>query len=377
MQLHSDPSVIDLGVGQPQPALLPLERLGEAAAATFKAGEPDFLQYGAEQGDAYFRELLAKFLTQGYDFPTAAEHLFITNGASMGLDLICTLYTRPGDVIFVEEPTYFLALRIFQDHYLRPIPLPVDGEGLSMQALEQALTQYHPRLLYTIPTCQNPSGATLSPARRARLVQLSRAHNFLIVADEVYHFLQYHDSPPPALPAFAPPEDLVNIVSLGSFSKILAPGLRLGWILTNPARASALAQSGLLASGGGMNPFTSAVVGEMLENGQLAANLAELRSVYAGRIQALEAALQRFMPDSPFLAPTGGYFFWVRLPPGLEAKSLQPLAEKHKVSFRSGALFSTQGEQADYIRLSISYYPSETLVEGVRRLSLALDELRQ
>jgi DNA-binding transcriptional MocR family regulator len=369
-QMHIDPGVIDLGVGQPQLELLPFERLRRAAARCFETNDAGFLQYGAEQGDGYLRQALARFLAQEYAFPVAPETLFITNGASSGLDLTCTLFTRPGDVIFVEEPTYFLALRIFADHHLRPVPVAVDEHGLVPEALAEALKTHRPALLYTIPSFQNPSGCTLSAERRQHLALLSREHGFLIVADEVYHLLYFNAAPPPA---FASQAGVGNIVSLGSFSKILAPGLRLGWIQTDAARARAYAACGLLDSGGGLNPFTSAVVRGLVESGELKAHIAELCAVYRERVAAMHAALQTHLPGALYQVPQGGYFFWVRLPGGRDAAALAQRAGQFKVSFRPGMRFSIGGGLADFVRLCFACYPSEQLVEGVARLGRALE----
>ena len=235
------------------------------------------------------------------------QTLLLTHGASGALDLLCTLYTRPGDVIFVEQPTYFLALRIFADHGLRPVAVPVDDDGLDVDALEMQLKELrtappdqhpappdqYPAALYTIPTYQNPSGRTLSAERRRRLAELSVEYGFLLIADEVYHLLSYGDPPPPSMLACARRAGAERqTFSLGSFSKILAPGLRLGWIQAHPERVAELAGCGLLDSGGGLAPFGGALTRALVESGSLAENIAELRRVYAARVQALDAALR-------------------------------------------------------------------------------------
>ncbi len=369
-QMHVDPNVIDLGVGQPQLDLLPLQRIRKAAEMRFAQNNPDFLQYGAEPGDGYLRNALASLLSKGYGFPVDMDTIFITNGASLGLDLICTLYTRPGDLVFVEEPSYFLALRIFADHHLQPVAIPVDEDGLMIEALEAALEKMHPALLYTVPTFQNPSGCTLSQERRQRLASLSLQHDFMIIADEVYHFLNYTRQPPTALAGFA---SQGNIFSLGSFSKILAPGLRLGWIQTAAPRVKALASCGLLDSGGGMNPFTSAIVRGLLETGELEANIEELRTVYGHRLAVLDAALHTELPDSHFQTPQGGFFIWLRLPGRLNAREFLPRAEAFRVSYKPGEAFSSRGKLHDYVRLCFAFYEAEKLAEGVNRLKKALD----
>ncbi|MGL4648586.1 MAG: aminotransferase class I/II-fold pyridoxal phosphate-dependent enzyme, partial [Caldilineaceae bacterium] len=178
--------VIDLGLGHPNDDLLPLAQMAQAAAHRLAQGDPAFLQYGAEAGSAPLRVALASFLRQATQTPAAPDSLFMTNGVSQALDLICTQFTRPGNLVLVEEPTYFLALRIFADHDLRVSAVAVDAEGLDVDALGARLRAgERPTLLYPIPTHQNPAGVTLSAARRERLVALSSAFGFRIVADEV------------------------------------------------------------------------------------------------------------------------------------------------------------------------------------------------
>ena len=182
---------IDLGMGNPDFNLLPDEILRLASEKAFTKGINASLQYGREQGNGYFRVALADFLTGSLDKKVDADSLFISTGSSSALNLLTTLYTKAGDTVFVEEPTYFLALRIFADHGLRVISIPIDEEGLNADALEDELKKYQPKLLYTIPTFQNPSGHTLSLERREKLIELAEKHDFLIVADEVYHLLPY------------------------------------------------------------------------------------------------------------------------------------------------------------------------------------------
>ena len=369
-QSHAAPDVIDFGLGHPARDLLPLAALQEAAQHVFALGDPDFLQYGLEQGNPHFRAALAAFLGQAYGAPVAPEALFVSNGVSQALDLACTLFTQPGDVVLVEEPSYFLALRIFADHGLRAVSVPMDAAGLLPDAVEDAARLHRPRLLYTIPTHQNPTGITLAAERRARLIEASREHGFLIVADEVYHLLSYGAPPPPPLATWA---DGGSVIALGSFSKILAPGLRLGWVQAAPEHVQRLVGSGLLDSGGGLNPFTSAIVGSALETGLQARQVARLRDVYRRRVAALDAALRIHLGGAASWAvPEGGYFFWLRLPEGVDAERLAPHAATHKVGFRSGARFSSRDGLHGYVRLSFAYYDDSQLAEGAARLGRAL-----
>lgn len=370
LQSTVPPHLIDLGVGNPGPELLPLDLLRQAAAHALAQGDPSPLQYGYEAGDVRFREALAAFLKAQYSLKIDPSQLFASNGVSQALDLLCTLRTAPGDVVFVEEPTYFLALRIFADHRLRVVGLPTDEHGLVIEALEEALKRQRPTLLYIIPTHQNPSGATLPLERRRRLVELSQRHGFTVLADEVYHCLSYGVPSPPPMASFV---DSGTVLSLGSFSKILAPGLRLGWVQGRADRLQRLAQCGLLDSGGGLNPFTAAVVRSALESGRQGQHLDRLRQVYAGRLAALDAALQRHLAGPlTYRRPDGGFFIWARLVDGRDAEALLETAQAHGVSFRPGVRFSSHGGLGDALRLCFAYYDEERLSDGVIRLAEAI-----
>ena len=364
-QMDIPPRFIDLGMGNPDLDLLPLELLRQAAETLFAAGDRRSLQYGLEQGNGYFRCALAEFLTRAYGTNVDPGLLFVTAGASSALDLLCTLYTRPGDMIFVEEPSYFLALRIFEDHGLRVVPIPMDNDGMDLDMLGEKLAEFRPKFIYIIPTFQNPSGLTLSQARREKLVEWAQCYNFLVVADEVYHFLPYTQTPPQAFAAFA--DDVEQVISVNSFSKILAPGLRLGWIQAHGAVIERLAGSGLLDSGGGMNPFMSALVRGVIESGGLEKNIASLRMEYAGRLKALDAALRQHLPAVKYTLPQGGFFFWVNLP-GVDVAVLRRKARGFKVDLRQGALFSSRMGKQDFMRLSFCFYGPKAIEEGVKRL---------
>lgn len=369
-QFYIPPGFIDLGLGDPQLSLLPLDLLRAAAEERFKQRNVEFLQYGIEQGDGTFRQSLATFLTDAYEFPVEPDSLFVTNGASMGLHLTCTLFTRPGDTIFVEEPTYFLALRIFADHELQVVPIRTDENGLVIENLEEKLAEYNPKFLYLIPTFQNPTGQTLPAERRKKLLSLSRKHDFLLVADEVYHCLCYSGEAPRP---FAADVKSGNVISLGSFSKILAPGLRLGWMQTDEKIINRFINSGLLDSGGGMNPFTSAIVRQVLENGSLDQNISKLKAIYRQRVSIMDAILHEHIPQAKFSVPKGGYFFWIRLPNNINTMELRHRAEDFKVGFRPGALFSSQKGMEDYIRLSFVFYEPDQLEQGIIRLKRSLE----
>jgi DNA-binding transcriptional MocR family regulator len=367
------PDMIDFSAGQPSPSLLPLALLREAAADRLSGHDAPFLAYGAEQGDGYFRTALAGFLSEHYGIPVEADQLFVAAGASMGLDLLCTLFSRAGDTIFVEEPSFFLALRIFSDHHLKIVSLPMDADGLIPAALEEELIRHRPVFLYSVPTFHNPSSITLAAERREQLVALSRKYDFLIVADEVYHLLNYAAAAP--APPMASYIDSNTVLSLGSFSKILAPGLRLGWIQGGPPLVKRLSGCGLLDSGGGLNPFTSALVRSTIEMGLLHTQLATLKKTYTKRKIALCKALKTYLPDTVrFIEPDGGFFVWLAFPEEIDTKHMLAKARRQHVGYLPGVKFSSLGKLKNCARLCFAYFDIPELEEGARRLGNVVEE---
>lgn len=366
------PVFIDLSLGHPGNDLLPLSEFREMAARALSSADPTLLQYGSKQGAPAFREALADLLTASLAIQTTPDTLFVTSGASQALDLACTVLSEPGDVVLVEEPTYFLALRIFASRGLKVRGIPVDENGLVIEALEEALSDSKPAFLYTIPTYQNPTGVTLSEARRRRLVELSRLHDLPVVADEVYQLLDLGTPPPAPLIGF---DRDGKVVSISSFSKILGPGLRLGWIQASHAMVDRFVTSALLSSGGGLNPIASAIVSEGLSSGFQREHLGSLKREFALRLERFVAAVRKELPDAEFSVPGGGYFLWLRLP-GVDACELAVAAEQEGIGFQPGPAFSSQGGLSDYVRLSWSYYDSASLTAGVNRLAAAAARLR-
>ena len=360
------PGTINFGVGQPSADLLPVDLLRTASEEFLRTAQPEELNYGEMQGDERFLESLASFLSQGYAAPVAAESLLVTAGASQALDFLCSVLTRPGDTIFVEEPSYFLAFQIFRDHGLELIGIPVDEDGLDMDRLEHQLRRTKPAFLYTIPSFHNPGGQTLSAGRRERLVELSREHDFLIIADEVYQLLHYYHLPPPALGTLA---DSGPVISLGSFSKILAPALRLGWIQTSPKIVQRLIASGVVSSGGSLNHFTSHVVRCAIDLGLQRSHVERLRRVYRSRVEAMDAALREHLAEhAAWKRPDGGYFFWLELDEDVDTGELRQRAGESEVGFQAGGLFSSRGALKNCLRLSFAHYDEPDIRKGVARL---------
>ena len=346
--------------------ILPLDILRQAAAHRLAVDDTGYLNYGKIGGGEHFHHALAQFLTDTVGTNTTRESLFITGGNSQALDLVCTTFTDYGDTVFVEEPTYFLALQVFADHGLNVVGIPMDEDGLRVDVLEEKLAEHRPKLIYTIPAFHNPTAVNLSAERRQQLIKLSQQHNFLIVADEVYQLLYYHEPPPAPFSAFI---DSNTILSLGTFSKIMAPGLRLGWIESSADLRQKLLRVGFGRSGGSINHFTSGIVRSAIELGLQHQYLDTLRTLYRHRIDVMDTAIQAHFPtEIRYQKPTGGYFFWLELPEGVDAAQLKEIALAEKVGFHAGPSFSAEQGLTNYFRLAFSFYQDDVIRDGIERL---------
>jgi len=357
---------INLGIGQPSADLLPVGLMHEASEAFFRSAHPNDLNYGDMQGDPRFLESLASYLSKEYGVATNADALFLTGGNSQALDLVSSVFANPGDTVFVEEPSYFLAFQIFRDHGLNVVGIPTDDDGLDLEQLQLALERHQPAFVYTIPTYHNPGGQSLSAERRKKLVDLSEQHDFLVVADEVYQLLHYNGVPPPALGTMI---DSNTVISLGSFSKILAPGLRLGWIQTSSTLRQKLMTNGFVNSGGSISHFASHAVRHAIDLGLLENHVGQLRQAYGSRATAMNRALAEHFSDiAEWSLPGGGYFFWLKFANDIDTTPLKQKAAKIEAGFQPGGVFSSQGGLHNYLRLSFAHYNEEDIATGVARL---------
>ena len=375
IQLFLRPGIVEYGWGHPDLDLLPAADLVHAAEIALRRRGRRALAYGAEQGPGRLIEALQGWLARQEGASPPVQQLFITGGASQALDLMCTLFTRPGDILLVESPVYHLALRVFRDHGLELAPVAADENGLRIDVLAEEIESLRlrgrsPRFLYTVPTFNNPTGMTMPPERRHALVELARQSELLVLEDDVYHALWFDGPPPPSLYTLAPAG---LIVRLGSFSKVLAPGLRLGWLSASPDIVQRCVRSGLLDSGGGVSHFAAHVVAEFVELGLLDEQVERLRRAYGRRRDCLMDALDRFLPPTcSWRVPGGGFFVWLCLPDGCDSGGLLPRAEAAGVSYVPGSRFCAGGGGERRARLAFSLVSLQDLQEGARRLASVL-----
>lgn len=364
LQLQLRPNIIDLGWGHPDLQLLPRDAIADAAARAMQRWGGVMLTYGIDHGVAPLREHISAWITQHEGVTPQLSELMLSAGNSQALAHICTMLTQPNDVIFVENPTYHLALRILRDAPVQLRGIPCDHEGIRVDLLADAYAQARAAgervaFLYTIPTFQNPTGVSMSLARRHALAALCAQSGMRVVEDDVYRELWYDQPPLPSLWATMPRG---QVIRLGSFAKSLAPGLRIGYINADADTIQRLAGSGLFDSGGGIAHFQSLLVNELLENGQYADIVTAYRHIYRSRAQALHHALLPLQQRGyQWRTPNGGYFLWMRLPDGSDERSLIATLEAKGVSALHGQLFSQGPLGYAALRFSFSLYDEATL----------------
>lgn len=368
--------------GHVDPAFFPVEQLQRAAVEALDRYSQSALNYGASIGCGPLREYLRAKFARDEGLKLDENQLMITGSASGGLDTAVRLFTWPGDTVLVEAPSYHEALAIIRDYPVKLAAVPLDENGLQVEALAERLRQLaqdgeRPTLLYTIPTFQNPSGVTLSAVRRLSVLELACEYRLLVVEDDVYRDLYFEQPPPPSL--FAMDVEGCEVIRLGSFSKILAPGLRLGWAMGPAGRIQSMVNSGLTTSGGGANPFGAYATAVFCQHGWLEAHIEQLRQNYQERREVLLQALKTHMPANvTWTRPGGGFFVWLTLPEPLTAEQLLHRAHREQITFLTGEPFFAEGGGERHLRLPFSFIQRPELARGVQVLGqLISDSLAQ
>jgi 2-aminoadipate transaminase len=379
IQCDAEPSVIDLSWGHPLPAALPVDAWAEAVAGAATRYGWRALTYGHANGPGPLVAWLCGRLGETDARAPQPAQLLVTAGASLGVELVSSLLVRPGDAVVVDSPTYHLALRILADRDADLVPAPHDADGIDPEATAALLRELRRAgrrvpLLYLVPTFANPTGASLPAPRRAALVEVARRAGLVLLEDDTYRELSYDEPAPASLWSLAGGDD--TVVRVGSFSKTVAPGLRLGWLTGSARLVRTLADRGLLDSGGGLNHATALAMAEFAAGGGYARHVEAVRARYRSQRDRLVGALRRETPQAGFAVPAGGWFVWLRLPAGLTARDLRRYARAHAVSYMDGTSCHVDGAGAPYIRLSFSMYRPELLEEGARRLGRALARAR-
>jgi 2-aminoadipate transaminase len=378
LQFEDRPGVLDLGWGHPHPDLLPVTSWREAVQESLEVFGWRALTYGFAAGPGPLVEWLGEHLALTQKERTPASQFFVTNGASHALSLLATLYTRPGDLVMMDAPTYHYALRIFRDHGVTLVQAPVDDEGIDPAALDVLLGRLRQvgervPLLYLVPTFANPTGKSLAEEHRRLLVEGAHRHGLTVIEDDTYRELAYDAAAPPALWSL---DCSGPVVRVGTFSKTVAPGLRLGWINAAPHVVRRLVGLGYVDSGGGVNHSIALAMAVFGSSGRYRSHVERVRDRYAGQRDTLIAELRDAAPLLEFDRPEGGWFVWARLPSAVSTDGLLVSAHECGVSFTPGSVFfADPGNGAHHLRLAFSMLPPDQLAEAARRLGSALDRL--
>jgi DNA-binding transcriptional MocR family regulator len=335
------------------------------------------LQYGATEGYNPLREQLAAFM-QAKGASVAADQLIVTTGSQQALDLLGKTMISPGDKVIVEGPTFLATIQCFRLYGAELISAPIDGDGVQTDALEALMAEHKPKLVYLIPTFGNPSGATLSLERRRRVLELAVKYNTLVVEDDPYGDLYFDQAPPPSLLALSDsvPGSRELLAHCGSLSKVLSPGLRVGWMVAPPellGKATMCKQF----SDAHTSTFAQATAAQYLAAGSMPATLAKVRAVYAERAQTMCTALRADLGDAvSFVPPQGGLFVWARLTGAggkvANGNDFAKRAIEQGVAFVPGTpFFASQPDHATF-RVSFATVGTDKIIEGVKRLAAAL-----
>lgn len=358
-----NPQAVFFGGGVPPTDVIPVSRLRAGAERAWADGA-DILLYGEVRGYKPLRELIAARMAARGAVVDPTDVL-ITNGAQQGIDLVARVFIDPGDIVLTEAPTFMDALRIFRSHDAEPIGVPVDDDGLLVDVLRELLDRLptRPKFLYTIPTYQNPMGVTMSEARRNALVDLARERELVLVEDDPYGDLAYDGPPAPTLKALDP-----EVIFLGTFSKVLAPGLRVGWVASSPRLRESFFNVKEGTDIHNERVMTRAVYHTAA--GFLDEHVAAASAIYRSRRDAMLGALADTMPEGvTWTRPEGGFFLWVTLPEGYDTDAMLPEATDRGIIYLPSTWFYPDRSWSRSLRLNFSSQPEERIREAMQRLA--------
>ncbi|KRV46408.1 transcriptional regulator [Wenjunlia vitaminophila] len=369
LAVTAKPEVISFAGGLPAPELFDVAGLAAAYQAVLAQAGEEALQYSTTEGDPGLRAVVAARLS-ARGLPTGPDDLLITSGAQQGLALLATTLLEPGSTVLVEDPCYLAVLQVFGFAGARVVPVPCDEDGLDPEALDHLVSRERPTLLYTVPTFQNPTGRTVPADRRAAIGEVAARRGLWIVEDDPYGDLRYEGQQVPWIASF--PQAADRTVLLGSFSKIMSPGMRLGWL-----RAPDALRQGCVVVKQSADLHTPTVnqlaAARYLADRDLGAHIATVRDAYRARRDAMLAGLPDALPPgSRWTRPEGGMFVWVRLPDGYDTVSLLRRAVEHDIAYVPGAPFYVAEPDRATMRLSFVTHRPEEIAEGLRRLAEVL-----
>ncbi|WP_318782931.1 PLP-dependent aminotransferase family protein [Cellulosimicrobium sp. SH8] len=362
------PEVVSLAGGMPYLEGLPLDQIADTTQRLVATRGATVLQYGSGQGDETLREqILDVVRLEGIE--CHPDDVVVTTGSQQALDLVTRIFVDPGDVVVAEAPSYVGALGVFRSYQADVVHVPLDEHGLVPEALEETLARLaadgrRVKLLYTVPNFHNPAGVTLTAERRPRILEIAQRYGVLVIEDNPYGLLGFDGQTLPALRSL----DEDGVLYLGSFSKTFAPGYRVGWVVAPHAVREKLvlaSESAILCPSNASQLAIAAYLDTCDWKGQIK----QFRELYRERRDAMIGALSEHLPSASWTVPDGGFYTWVQLPEGLDARSMLPRAVTARVAYVPGTAFYADGTGSSHVRLSYCFPTPERIREGVRRLA--------
>ena len=376
-KMSMKPGVISFAGGLPDPQSFPSEEAAEVLHSLLRQDGKTLLQYGSARGDSRLIQIIQKRMHQR-GIETEPEEILITAGAQQAMDLCARVLVDPGDTVLVESPSFIGALGAFRNYQARLAGLPMEQSGVRLESLIKVLKNLQaeaasPKYLYTIPNFHNPTGAIMSQEKRRKLLKIADEFDFLILEDDAYGDLWFELGQQEILPIKSLDKQQ-RVIYAGSFSKIISPGIRLGWA-AGPKELIEKFEIARQVVDVCPNPLIQALVVRLAEDGYLNQHIGELRETYRLRRDAMLAALETYMPEGVcWTAPKGGFYIWVTLPEKLDASELFPKAVEKNVAYVIGQPFYPDESIKNTLRLSFSHEPEDMIEEGIRRLGEAVKE---
>ena len=371
LKAASDPEVISFAGGLPNPISFPQEELLTSMERVVKTYGSKVFQYSITAGLPELRQYIADRYNRKFGLNLTVDNILITTGSQQALDLLGKTLLNKGDGVVVEKPTYLAALQAFSLQQPVFYPVELTEQGLNVEQLEEALGR-DIKMIYTIPDFQNPTGLTYSAENRQQVYELLRDRDVVLVEDDPYGELRFTCEHLPYIGAGRLP----NSVLLGTFSKIVTPGMRTGFLICQNAELLRSISVAKEASDLHTNIFSQYLIWDYLEHNDLDGHIAKIKALYQAQAQAMMDAMERYFPPTVrYTRPEGGMFLWVTLPEGVSAMELFPRALEKKVAFVPGDPFYVDGEQVNTMRLNYTNADCETITEGIRRLGQLLEQL--
>ncbi|MDD5224302.1 MAG: PLP-dependent aminotransferase family protein [bacterium] len=368
LKVTEKPEIISFAGGLPHPRLFPIREISRAAARVLRESGEQALQYSTTEGFPPLREFIAARYRRKDGMAVRPEDILILSGSQQGIDLVSKALLDPGDRILIERPAYLGALQSFALFEPEFLPLPLEADGVNLPALEKALARPRAKIFHTVPNFQNPSGITYSRAKRRRIADLVRPTSAFVVEDDPYRELRFLGEDLPPIRKYLGDRAIL----FGSFSKIVSPGLRVGWVLASPEVMEQLVIA-KQASDLHTNTFSQRIIHRYLLDHDLDDHIRTIRRAYKNQRDVMVAMLERhFPPEAQFTRPEGGMFLWVTLPPGCSVQGVFEAALREKVAFVPGNAFFVDDEGSNSFRLNFSNTSEAKIRTGIRRLARAV-----